>query len=338
MKLAREAFDIASVSLASSHCDLALYTNGIGYCCESRGDCNEAIVWYEKSNQLLQQLPFSPTRDDILATTLINLGYCFKESGNLEKGANLLEKAVTLIRSCCSPSHPKLASVLHCLAKPYDLLDRKDEALQLASTAYEMATGSLPPSHPTLPHYMNTVGNCYRSQGNYEEAISWHKKARKLHLKQDCSPLRDVDIATNLYLLSLDYDKKGCWKEAIKMCLEAIEMERKRIFPNRTFIAICMMRLGSYEIKTSRLEESTSHLQTALSFLQDKLPTSHYTADCHFYLATLFLAMKETYQACLHVEKCLEIRKMVFPDCHRKIREGECLKRDIGGLKENTSG
>ncbi|XP_062504848.1 kinesin light chain-like [Corticium candelabrum] len=295
------------------------------------------MVWYEKSHQLLQQLRTSPTRDDILATTLIHLGCCFEVSGNLEKSANLLEEAVTLRRSCCSPSHPKLASVLRCLAKTYDLLDRKEEALQLASKAYEMVTGSLPSSHHTLPYYMNAVGNCYRSQGNYDEAISLHEKARKLHLKQDCSPDRDKGVAINLYLLSLDYNEKGCWEEAIKMCLEAIEMERKRICPNRTFIAIRMMRLGSYEIKTSRLEESTTHLQTALSFLQDKLPTSQYTADCHFYLATLFLAKKETYQACLHVEKCVEIRKMVFPDRHRKIREAECLQQDIGELKENTS-
>ena len=78
----------------------------------------------------------------------------------------------------------------------------------------------------------------------------------------------------------------------------------------------------------------------------------------HFYFATLFLAMKEACQASLHVEKCVEIRKMIFPDCHRKIREGEihvihsvfierllllsvlflaeCLKQDIRGLKENT--
>ncbi|XP_062504861.1 kinesin light chain-like [Corticium candelabrum] len=275
-------------------------------------------------------------RDDILSTTLMHLGYCIEQSGNLEKSANLLEEAVTLSRSYCSPSHPNLATVLLFLATTYDLLDRKEEALQLASKAYEMATGSLPPSHFSLPYYMNVVGNCYRSQGNYEEAILWHEKARKLHLKQDCSPDRDKHVAIYLYLFSLNYDEKGCWKEAIKMCLKAIEMGRKRIFPNRTFIAIAMMRLGSYEIKTSKLEESTTHLQTALSILQDKLPTSHYTADCHFYLATLFLAMKETYQASLHVEKCVEIRKMIFPDCHRKIREAECLKQDIRGLKENT--
>ena len=45
-------------------------------------------------------------------------------------------------------------------------------------------------------------------------------------------------------------------------------------------MCVGMMRLGSYEIKTARLEESTTHLQTALSILQDKLPSSHYTADC----------------------------------------------------------
>ena len=41
---------------------------------------------------------------------------------------------------------------------------------------------------------MNAVGYCYRSQGKYEEAISWHEKARELHL-QDCSHDRDVGVA-----------------------------------------------------------------------------------------------------------------------------------------------
>ncbi|XP_062503951.1 uncharacterized protein LOC134180781 [Corticium candelabrum] len=357
MKLAKQVFDIASVSLPSSHCHLASYMNGIGDCFEYRGDYNEAIVWYEKSHQLLQQLRSSPTRDEIFATTLIKLGNYFRENEKLEKSANLLEEAT------------------------YDLLDEKEKALQLARKEYEISTGSLPPSHPTLQHSkaaihltvkmllnhsewdvtynnvfdnevfcemlcdkllpasydvtdMNAMGNCYRSLGIYDEAILWHEKARKLHLKQDYSPNRDHDVARNLYLLSLDYGEKKCWTEAIKLCLHSIEMEQRRIFPNRTFIAICMMRLGSYEIKTARLEESTTHLQTALSFMQDQLPTSHYTADCHFFLATLFLAMQEAYQASLHVDKCLKIRKTVFPDCHRKIREAECLKQDIRGLKE----
>ena len=43
----------------------------------------------------------------------------------------------------------------------------------------------------------------------------------------------------------------------------------------------------------------------------------------HFYLATLFLAMKEAFPASLHIEKCLEIRKTIFPAGHSKIEEGE---------------
>ena len=41
-----------------------------------------------------------------------------------------------------------------------------------------------------------------------------------------------------------------------------------------------------------------------------------------FYLATLFVAMKEASRASLHVEKCLEIRKKIFPVGHSKIGEG----------------
>ena len=42
---------------------------------------------------------------------------------------------------------------------------------------------------------MNAVGSCNRAQGNYDEAISWHKKARQLHLRQDHSPDRDENVA-----------------------------------------------------------------------------------------------------------------------------------------------
>ena len=44
----------------------------------------------------------------------------------------------------------------------------------------------------------------------------------------------------------------------------------------------------------------------------------------HFYLATSFLAMKEASQSSLHVEKCLEIRKPIFPVGHSNI--GKCEK------------
>ena len=95
-------------------------------------------------------------------------------------------------------------------------------------------------------------------------------------------------------------------------------------------------------MKTARHEASITHLQSSLSVLQDTLPTSYHTANCalicfrrsflcrydcmcagHFYLATSFLAMKKPSQSSLHVEKCLEIRKTIFPVGHSKIEKGE---------------
>ena len=104
-------------------------------------------------------------------------------------------------------------------------------------------------------------------------------------------------------------------------------------------------------MKASRIEASITHLQSSLSVLQDTIPTSRHTADCalisfrrsfsdcicagHFYLAKSFLAMKEASQSSLHVEKCFEIRKTIFPVGHSKIGEGE--KHAIHSFLTNKS-
>ncbi|XP_062504025.1 nephrocystin-3-like [Corticium candelabrum] len=237
--LAREALDIANVSLPSLHPQLAVHMNQVGRCCLSRGDSNEAIEWYKKSHQLLQQLPSSHTRDDLFATTLnglafayqtdgkydkaiktyeeslalkmrcddenlvemstilINLGSCYRESGKLEKSLTLLEEAVKISRSYYSSSHSFLALAIYHLSSTYYLLDRKDEACKLAREALDIANASLPSSHFQLAVYMNHLGDCCRSQGNYNEAISWHEIARQLLQQQDQSPQRNKGIATS---------------------------------------------------------------------------------------------------------------------------------------------
>ena len=107
-------------------------------------------------------------------------------------------------------------------------------------------------------------------------------------------------------------------------------------------------------MKAARHEASITHLQSSLSVLQDTLPTSHHTADCalicfrrsflcrsdcmcagHFYLATSFFAMKKLFQSSLHVGKCLEIRKTIFPVGHSKIEKGE--KHVIHSFSSNRS-
>ncbi|XP_062505646.1 kinesin light chain-like [Corticium candelabrum] len=295
----------------------------------------EAIKTYEESLELKMRCEDGNLVEK--STTLMNLGYCYGEIGNLEKSLNLLEEALTISRLCFSSSHPFLALTILHLSNTYNLLDRKDEAWKLAREALDIASVSLPSSHSQLAVYMIHLGNCCRSRGNCDEAISWHEKARQLLQQQEQSSGRDELVAANLYLLSRDHDEKGCYEKALKLCLEAIEMEQESHSPDHLYIAIRMMSLGSYEIKAARLEASMAHLQSSLSVLQDTLPTSHFTADCHFYLATLFLAMKEGSQGSLHVEKCLELRKTIFPVGHSKIGKAESLKQEIQVLNENAS-
>ena len=62
----------------------------------------------------------------------------------------------------------------------------KDRLLLSDGTVYELML--LATYHVTD---MNQLGNCCRSRGNYDEAISWHEKARQLLQQQHQSPRRD---------------------------------------------------------------------------------------------------------------------------------------------------
>ncbi|XP_062520538.1 uncharacterized protein LOC134195518 isoform X2 [Corticium candelabrum] len=301
--------------------------NNLALTYQEGGKYDKAIKTYETSLDLQRQCDDGNRVEKSTAYT--NLGNCYRESGKLEKSLSLLEEAVTISRSCYSSSHPFLAHAISQLSDTYDLLDRNDEAWKLAREAFDIARVKLPSLHSQLAVYINRLGNCCRSRGNYDEAISWHEKAKQLLQQQDQSPQRDKYVATNLYYLSRDHDMKGCYEQAIELCLEALKMDQESYSPNAVDIAIHEMLLGLYEIKSARLEASMTHLQSSLSVLQDTLPTSHHTADCHFYLATLFLAMKEAFPASLHIEKCLEIRKTIFPAGHSKIEEAECFKQEI---------
>ncbi|XP_062504715.1 kinesin light chain-like [Corticium candelabrum] len=100
LKLAREVWDIANVSLPSSHPQLAEYMNQVGRCCLSRGDNNEAIEWYKKSHQLLQQLPSSPTRNDLFPATLHNLALAYERVRKYDEAIKTYEESLELKRRC----------------------------------------------------------------------------------------------------------------------------------------------------------------------------------------------------------------------------------------------
>ena len=111
---------------------------------------------------------------------------------------------------------------IRLLSKSLIALHDADKALQLAEDSFGMANTLLPPSHFKMSWCklkncqfdrpllfinmriiitdMNSVGECYRSRGEYDNAISWHEKSRQLLTRSQFSPL---DLATSSCPLSV---------------------------------------------------------------------------------------------------------------------------------------
>jgi hypothetical protein len=78
------------------------------------------------------------------------------------------------------------------LSQSYIALHEADRAMPLANESFAMAKSLLPPSHYKITCYMNVVGECYRSVGDYDNALSWHDETRQLLERIQCSPSRDL--------------------------------------------------------------------------------------------------------------------------------------------------
>ncbi|XP_062504029.1 nephrocystin-3-like [Corticium candelabrum] len=341
-KLAREALDIANVSLRSSNPELAAYMNQVGHCCLSREDPNEAIEWYEKSHQLLQQLPSSPTRDDLFSATLINLGGCYRESGKLEKSLSSMKEGVAISRSCNSFPHSSLALAIYKLSSTYYLLDRKDEAWKLAREALDIANASLPSSHPQLAKYMNQVGCCCLSRGDSNEAIVWYEKSHQLLQQLPSSPMRNDLFATTLDNLAIAYQIDEKYDKAIKTYEESLELNRRCDDGNLAQMSTILINLGSCYRESGKLEKSLTLREEAVKISRSCYSSSHPSlALAIYHLSSTYYLLDRKDEAWKLAREALDIANVSSPSSHPQLAEymnhlGDCC-RSQGNYNEAIS-
>ncbi|XP_062503898.1 nephrocystin-3-like [Corticium candelabrum] len=252
--------------------------NRLALAYQSVGNYNEAIKTYEES--------LERCHDGNLVgklKTLINLGCCYRDTGKLEKSLSFIEEAVTISRSCYSSSHPSLAHAIYHLSNTYDLLDRKDEAWKLAREAFDIASATLPSSHPQLAEYMNGVGGCSFSRGDSNEAIVWYKKSHQFLQRLPSSPTRDDLFAKTLNGLAAAYQSDGKYDKAIKTYKESLKrchdgnLGGKSTNGNRKsmFSILVLINLGRCYKESGKLEKSLSLMEEAVTISRSYYSSSH---------------------------------------------------------------
>ena len=248
--------------------------------------------------QVAQQIPDSPTRDQItafssamghvaeVATTLqgwlsdedlvcpfVGLGRFYKGQGTYEQAAPWFEQCLSVARDRLGAEHPDVAHSLNNLALLYDSQGRYGEAEPLFVEALAMRKRLLGAEHPDVATSLNNLALFCDSQGRYGEAEPLYVEA--LAMRKRLLGAEHPDVATSLNNLALLYDSQGRYGEAEPLYVEALAMSKRLLGAEHPDVATSLNNLAGLYFSQGRYGEAEPLYVEALAMYKRLLGAEH---------------------------------------------------------------
>jgi tetratricopeptide (TPR) repeat protein len=192
---------------------------------------------------------------------------------------------------------------------------------------------------------LSYLGSCYRSLGQYEKAIAYHRQC--LDISKEIEDWQGV--ATSLCGLGNCYKSLGQYEKAIfyhQQCHDISEAmgDRKEVAISRGNLGNCYYDLGQYE-KAIDLYQQYHDISKKISFRQGVAISFGNLSNCYFSLGQYEKAI-EVYQQSLDISEKIDDRQGVaysqhtigsillklenYSEAERKIQASLVISQDIG--------
>jgi tetratricopeptide (TPR) repeat protein len=169
----------------------------LGFLCDSLGETDEAIAFYEaaiKAGMELGDLPYSD-----LGTMLNNIALIYRKSGRQQAAEPYYLHALDIYEKQLGPEHADVASVLNNLAVFYTNEKRYTEAEKTHLRALEIREKVQPRSEPDIAQSKCNLAVVYHSQGDYARAAELYRASLKTWEETASKPPADYEIVASNY-------------------------------------------------------------------------------------------------------------------------------------------
>jgi tetratricopeptide (TPR) repeat protein len=164
-------------------------------------------------------------------------------------------------------------------------------------------------------HYYNQLGHVKSGQGDYQNAISFHKKA--LEILQKTLPPNYPDLATTYSSIGEIYGKMGRYSKALSFPENALEIRQKALPPNHPDLATSYNNIAMQYQNIGEYLKSLSFHEKALEILQKTHPPNHPDlAASYNNIAAVYEKLGDYLKALPFHQKSLEILKKTLPPNH----------------------
>ncbi|WP_448169487.1 tetratricopeptide repeat protein [Leptolyngbya iicbica] len=247
---------------------------------------------------LAEQIPQTPTRDQILALTpaiphlaeaattwqawladdsldwpFIGLGRFYEGQGDYGQTEPWYQDGLAATRDRFGETHPAVATSLNNLAALYQSQGRYEAAEPLYQEALAMMKALLGEAHPLVATSLNNLAGLYESQGRYEAAEPLYQEA--LAMMKALLGETHPSVATSLNNLAGLYESQGRYEAAEPLYQEALAMMKALLGEAHPSVATSLNNLAGLYRSQGRYEAAEPLYQEALAMMKALLGEAH---------------------------------------------------------------
>jgi tetratricopeptide (TPR) repeat protein len=220
-----------------------------------------------------------------IANSLNNVGIAYEKLGQLEKGLQYKEQALTMYQALYQGNHPSIAESLNSVGIAYDNLGKREKELQYKEQALTMRQALYQGNHPDIANSLNNVGIAYGKLGKIEKLLQFvglSSKEKELQYKEQALTMYQAlyqgnhpDIAESLNDVGIAYEKLGQIEKGLQYQEQALTMRQALYQGNHPDIAESLNNVGIAYHNLGKIEKALQYQEQALTMRQALYQGNH---------------------------------------------------------------
>ncbi|MEM9291170.1 MAG: serine/threonine-protein kinase [Acidobacteriota bacterium] len=277
---------------------------------------------YETSHSLLEESLAQrrgiaePDPLDI-ADGALRLARLLRMTTDYDRAEDLLAEATRILEET-GREDLDLAEVYSESSYLMQVLSRFEESESLALRSLEIRQGLVGEDHPRVLFAKKRLGELYRIQGRFEEALKYLEEIRLPEEAQGASG--EHQLAETLHDAGVVLTQMGRYQEAIDDLERSLEIRRRTLGPDNDQVARIENALAVVYRRVSRYEDAEALWRHVGEVWERSLGSRHPNlGHLHNNLGTLYLAQKRYADSELQLRQALKIFEELFGATHAQV-------------------
>lgn len=201
-----------------------------------------------------------------VAKTLDKLGSVQRRSGDLERSAESLRRAVAIDRAALEPGSPTLGQHLHNLALTVTNQGEPEEAIALLLEAIEIKVRERGKEHPSVAIMLENLANAYTKANRFDEALQTYEDVAGI--RERTLPEGHPFLAYTVNNVGNALADAGRFDEALPKFREAFAALEKSLGPEHPNLGVVRKGMGRCLFGLGRKEEALEAFEYSLEMLE----------------------------------------------------------------------